>query len=501
VIFDKHFLNLMWNDLVQSFVFNDKIKYFVTFLCDFIKRLMIYVLRVKSSTLNVFKHFQQHNEHEDNWIHHFRINWKEEYFNEKFINHCFKHDIEWESIVSKTSKQNEVVERLKQILMSMINIMLKNVDLNNKWWIELITTFIYFRNRSSMINKSIILFEVDTKRKFFLASFRRIETTSYVMKRKSVTKWKKLAFRSFFVVFVNYERNHIYRMLRFNEIIYRVSFVTWIKKSKKIMSFHFWNIDKTIDHEINHIFDEKTSFKVEFNNYFHVLISARSINWCRFTLFSILNNESKHIKHRVNLVNFDSQRFKTSFRVTLSFRLLWFSKSFDHEMHKKRHRFATNFKIKIIQENNERFKSKKMNKDYEERKHLSFDQWNLNTDQFFKNRRVFRDKWVYKIKKEKHDEILRYKTRWMIRRFEQIEKLNYTKTFLSMIKSMNYKTMYVIIVVNDWEIEQMNVKTIFLYDNIHENVFVVQFTKFEQKINKICKLNKIWYDLKQFSKM
>jgi hypothetical protein len=71
----------------------------------------------------------------------------------------------------------------------------------------------------------------------------------------------------------------------------------------------------------------------------------------------------------------------------------------------------------------------------------------------FKNRRVFRDKWVYKIKKDKHDEILRYKTRWMIRDFEQIEKLNYTKTFISMIKSMNYKTMYVIIVVNDWKIE------------------------------------------------
>jgi hypothetical protein len=44
VIFDKHSLNLMKSDLVQSFVFNDKIKYFVTFLCDFIKRSMIYVL-------------------------------------------------------------------------------------------------------------------------------------------------------------------------------------------------------------------------------------------------------------------------------------------------------------------------------------------------------------------------------------------------------------------------------------------------------------------------
>jgi hypothetical protein len=115
---------------------------------------------------------------------------------------------------------------------------------------------------------------------------------------------------------------------------------------------------------------------------------------------------------------------------------------------------------------------------------------------FFKNRRIFREKWIYKIKKEKHDEILRYKTRWMIRDFEQIEELNYTKIFVSMIKLMNYKTMYVIIAINDWEIEQMNVKTTFLYDKILENVYVVQLTNFEQNVNQICKLNKILYDLK-----
>jgi hypothetical protein len=115
---------------------------------------------------------------------------------------------------------------------------------------------------------------------------------------------------------------------------------------------------------------------------------------------------------------------------------------------------------------------------------------------FFKDRRIFRDKWIYKIKKEEHDEILRHKTRWVIREFEQIEELNYTKTFVSMIKSMNYKTMYVIIVVNDWKIEQMNIKTTFLYDKILEDVYVVQLTNFEQNINQVCKLNKALYDLK-----
>jgi hypothetical protein len=113
VIFDKHSLNLMWSDLVQSFVLNDKVKYFVIFLCDFTKRSVIYVLRVKSNTFDVFRHFQQHNEHENNRVRRFRTNWEEKYFNDEFNKHRFKHDIKWKSIVSRTSKQNEIVERLR----------------------------------------------------------------------------------------------------------------------------------------------------------------------------------------------------------------------------------------------------------------------------------------------------------------------------------------------------------------------------------------------------
>jgi hypothetical protein len=188
VIFDKHFLNLMWSDLVQFFVFNDKIKYFVTFLSDFIKRLMIYVLRVKFNTFDICRHFQQHNEHENNRVRRLRIHWKKKYFNKKFNNHRFEHNIKWKSIVSKTLKQNEIVERLKQIFMSMINIMLKNVDLNDKWWIKLIKTINYFRNHFSMTSKSITSFEIDIKRKLFFVHLRWIKTINYVMKRKSITK-------------------------------------------------------------------------------------------------------------------------------------------------------------------------------------------------------------------------------------------------------------------------------------------------------------------------
>ncbi len=47
----------------------------------------------------------------------------------------------------------------------------------------------------------------------------------------------------------------------------------------------------------------------------------------------------------------------------------------------------------------------------------------------------------------------------------------------------------------------MNVKTIFLYDKILEDVYVVQSTSFEKSVNQVCKLNKALYNLKQSSRI
>jgi hypothetical protein len=145
------------------------------------------------------------------------------------------------------------------------------------------------------------------------------------------------------------------------------------KKARRIIFSHFWNIDKTIDHRINHIFSETTNFEVEFDNHSYVLASTQSINWCRFIFLSILNSENKHIKHWVNLVNFNFQRFRTSFRIALSFRFFWLSRSFNHEMHEKCHRFSISSEVAIIQKNDEQFKSRRMIKSHEERKQIFSD--------------------------------------------------------------------------------------------------------------------------------
>ncbi|KFY94725.1 hypothetical protein V500_03088, partial [Pseudogymnoascus sp. VKM F-4518 (FW-2643)] len=91
-----------------------------------------------------------------------------------------------------------------------------------------------------------------------------------------------------------------------------------------------------------------------------------------------------------------------------------------------------------------------------------------------KDRAVLTGKWVYKHKRGSGCEILRYKSRWVVRGFEQQEGLDYYETFASVVKPMSYKLLFAIAAANDLEIKQMDVKTAFLYGNIDTEIYVEQ---------------------------
>ena len=119
----------------------------------------------------------------------------------------------------------------------------------------------------------------------------------------------------------------------------------------------------------------------------------------------------------------------------------------------------------------------------------------------FKNRRILINRWIFTLKRNVEKQIIKYKTRWIVRDFEQKKNLNYYETFVSIIKFMNYKVFLIIAVVLNWKIKQMNVKIVFLYELINEKVYVKQFSKSKKDKKYVCRLNKAFYNLKQFSRM
>jgi hypothetical protein len=62
---------------------------------------------------------------------------------------------------------------------------------------------------------------------------------------------------------------------------------------------------------------------------------------------------------------------------------------------------------------------------------------------------------------------------------------------------MAYKLLFAIAVALGLDIEQMNVKTAFLYGDINEEIYVEQPTEFSDRTNRACRLNKALYGSKQ----
>jgi hypothetical protein len=91
--------------------------------------------------------------------------------------------------------------------------------------------------------------------------------------------------------------------------------------------------------------------------------------------------------------------------------------------------------------------------------------------------------------------ITRFKARWVVRGFEQQYGVDFTETFASVVRQKTYRVLFALAAVHDWEIEQMDVKTAFLYGDINEEVYVELPTGYGQP-GKVCKLRKALYGLK-----
>ena len=107
---------------------------------------------------------------------------------------------------------------------------------------------------------------------------------------------------------------------------------------------------------------------------------------------------------------------------------------------------------------------------------------------------IFKSKWIYKFKREIDEKIIRFKIRWIVRSFKQRENFDYNETFIVVIKSMDCKIIFAIIVVNDWNLKQMNIIIVFLYKDVKEKIYVKLLIKYKQNI-KICRLRKVLYNL------
>ena len=134
--------------------------------------------------------------------------------------------------------------------------------------------------------------------------------------------------------------------------------------------------------------------------------------------------------------------------------------------------------------------------------HIKNDIFTLKTSS--SNRWILSTRWVTIIKRGLKGKMIKYKARWVCKRFRQKQKIDYDEIFASMVRVTIIKMLLALTVKYDYEVEQMNVVIAFLEAHLKKEVWVQQSSRFEQKESNetflACRLNKTLYELKQTSR-
>lgn len=115
--------------------------------------------------------------------------------------------------------------------------------------------------------------------------------------------------------------------------------------------------------------------------------------------------------------------------------------------------------------------------------------------------KVVKFKWLYKLKKTlKQGDKPTYKARLVAKGFNQ-RGVDYNEVFSSVVKHTSIRIMMTIMTRKDLELQQMNVKTVFLHGDLDEVIHMEQPEGFQSSNKgKCCLLMRSIYSLKQSSR-
>ena len=116
-----------------------------------------------------------------------------------------------------------------------------------------------------------------------------------------------------------------------------------------------------------------------------------------------------------------------------------------------------------------------------------------------KGKRALKNKWVYKLKTEQQSSQPRYKVRLVVKGFGQKKGIDFEEIFSPVVKMSSIRVVLGLAASLNLEIEQLDVKTVFLHGNLDEEIYMnrPEGFKVKGKENLVCKLKKSLYGLKQ----
>jgi hypothetical protein len=120
--------------------------------------------------------------------------------------------------------------------------------------------------------------------------------------------------------------------------------------------------------------------------------------------------------------------------------------------------------------------------------------------ELLRNRKALPCKWVYRLKQlSDHSSSPKYKARIVANGFRQEYGVHFDEVFSPIVKMTTLRFLRGVVVLEDLELLQLDVKTAFLYGDLDEEIYMEQPQGFvsPDREHLICQLRKSLYELKQ----
>lgn len=496
-------------------------RYVLTFIDDFSKKTFVCFLKSKSEVYENFVEFKQLVENETGKkIKTLRSDNGTEFVNNKMNSYLKSNGIRHELTVPYTPEQNGVAERYNRTIIEKSRCLLHDAGLTKSYWAEAVNMAVYLINRSINANlDNATPEEIWTNKKVDVSNLKLFGST--VMVHIPKEKRRKLDYKSEKMVFVGYDSfSKAYRcfdkekgkitisrdVIFLNDV--EDTNTNEISDSVRDTDQMIINIDNSpvnVDNsqEINNNSHENNSFEINNNSSDESIeVVSREENTSEPIVIddsdcenenSTESNSTEHDISMVDDVAHDPDYHPGDDIVKFANLAVLNDTEYvfkcDEDLHLQDPLNVSDLSKRHDQNNWQNA----MNEEYNSL--IENNTWSLVT--LPQGEKIIKTKWIFKTKRDNYGKIVRYKARLVAKGYTQRFGIDYEETYAPVVRFTSIRLLIAIAVKKGLKIYQMDAITAFLQGDLQENIFIEQPQNFNDGTNRVCKLRKAMYGLKQ----
>lgn len=494
-------------------------KYFLTFIDDFSRKVFIYFLKEKSEVIDIFMEFKVNQTGQRIKV--FRTDGGTEYSSRSFERFFKVNGIQHQVTNAYTPQQNGVAKRMNRTIVGRARCMIFDAELNDSYWAEACNMAVYVINRSvcaALVNKTPE--EVWTGQKVDVSNLRIFGTPVMVSIPKQ--RRKKWDAKSTPMVFVGFDSDkkgyrclddknkmHVSRDVLFNEKPLSSQWKFFEEELNQVSESDTSKVTRNDSIQIKESSSEPVrddenddlSDSTLVDDQLHTSTSSESASD-----ISVVENKAQEVHDEtedeidVATQDTDDPSFRTRATIPTDTR-----KSAREPKQRSFEGYVSHFALKITNHFDPSTVKEALSRDdgvrwkdamdEEMRSLMENKTWNLV--ELPEGRKAIKTKWIFKTKRDEKGNILRYKARFVAKGCAQKFGQDYVETFAPVVRYSTIRLLMALAVKRGLKVDQMDAITAFLQGDLSEVIYVEQPESFTDGTNRVGKLNRAMYGLKQ----